>query len=189
MFAESSPNDLGLGGTQSNLSLGEEHLLSANNEQSIPESTLYWEASPRPDELEQHSLGRIRKLLIDETGETYSLNALRKLPAGPGAGSLILTDNQGEINGILWVMVIDEKTVRILSFCVAKKLQNRGLGGDAWGKFCNIAKKNGYYSVYLEVKRSNYGGQKFYRKRGLEEVGRLSNYYQKGIGILMSGPL
>jgi ribosomal protein S18 acetylase RimI-like enzyme len=148
-----------------------------------------WVPSPPTSDLTHGQLLAIRDLLAAGTDEYYALAALYSLPISSAAGSLILIDSKENIKGVLWSMIIDENTVRILAFCINSDLQNIGLGTQAWNEFAILVKSKGKSTVYLEVKAENEGAINFYRKVGLNEIAILSKYYHSSIGIIMQGNL
>ena len=150
---------------------------------------LFWKDAETPQSLSVTELQRVQSLFLSETGENYSLVQLRRLPVSQNAGSQILVSSDGRIEGALWVMNIDNETVRVIGFCISKEYQNSGHGKKGWSMFTEIAKNNGRKKVYLEVKASNHGAIRFYRVWGLETIGFLKKYYHDGLGVVMSGEL
>ena len=150
---------------------------------------LFWEDAKTPQSLSVPELQRVQALFLSETGENYSLAQLRRLPVSQNAGSQILVSLDGRIEGALWVMNIDNVTVRVIGFCISKEYQNSGYGKKGWKVFTETAKNIGREKVYLEVKASNHGAIKFYRGNGLETLGVLKKYYINEFGLVMSGKL
>jgi ribosomal protein S18 acetylase RimI-like enzyme len=148
-----------------------------------------WVPTTQISSLSVTDLHRVQSIFLTETGENYQLENLRRLPVSESAGSQMIIDTNGVIHGVLWAMNVDHHTTRILGFCITKKYQRIGLGKLGWDKFAAIAKSNGRRTVYLEVRESNQDAIRFYKKRGLEEIGALSNYYQGSKGIVMQGSL
>lgn len=148
-----------------------------------------WQPSPPPSSFQDRELRRLQALLKQETGENYTLTALRNLPVTEQAGSHLLIDAEGMIQGLIWAMSLDEETVRVLGFCVDEKLQRRGLGDEGWRSFVEAASSNGLMTVILEVREGNERARRFYRKRDLGVVGKLSKYYRDDKGLVLSGRL
>ena len=96
---------------------------------------------------------------------------------------------QCRIHGILWVMRLDERTIRILTILVEEDLRGRGYASSAWEMLVRRARQEGVGDVSLEVRCENDLAYEFYLRRGLDVKGRLSNYYRNGVGIAMHGPL
>ena len=159
---------------------------------------LVWVASPTPSSLTANALNRCRNLIHSNTGEEYPLELLSGLPVAPLCGSLLLIPEgierpqalaENMIHGLLWVMRLDEHTVRILTILVEIKHRSRGYAAEGWRMFEGMARNEGATQVVLEVRAENDIAIGFYQRRGLSVVGRLSHYYQGGEGLAMKGLL
>ncbi|WP_423707862.1 ribosomal protein S18-alanine N-acetyltransferase [Undibacterium sp. WLX3042] len=87
-----------------------------------------------------------------------------------------IRDYSGEILAYFFVMpVVDE--LHLLNFAVRKENQGQGYA-SAMLKYLDIyAKEQGFASVLLEVRRSNYRAIEVYLAAGFEEIGRRKAYY------------
>ncbi len=164
----------------------------------MSEQTLRWAITPLPCEMETQALLNCRELIKRCTGEEYTIDLLRSMPVSPTCGSLILIPtgmdsqralNENLIQGILWVMKLDDQTVRILTILVAEKYRRKGYAAEAWQSFKRLAIDEGATAVTLEVRQENDVAFDFYSRRGLVALGRLSNYYRDTFGIVMQGTL
>lgn len=85
-------------------------------------------------------------------------------------------DHAGEIVAYFFVMsVMDE--LHLLNFAVRKENQGQGYA-SAMLRYMHIyAKEQGFASILLEVRRSNYRAIEVYLADGFEEIGRRKAYY------------
>lgn len=131
------------------------------------------------------------KLILDTTGEAYSLDRLRMLPLATDFGNWVLQEKDGgaEIKGLLWVMKISDFTCRVLVFSVNSLLQRKGFGTAAWSLFSKKALDLGFESVQLEVRVDNLQAISMYMHWGLKPVGVITKYYRDSDAWLMQGLL
>lgn len=76
--------------------------------------------------------------------------------------------------------VLDES--HLLNIAVAPAWQRRGLAGWMLEQALANAMTDGMSVMYLEVRASNRGAQRLYRRLGFRECGRRKDYYRAGEG-------
>ena len=81
---------------------------------------------------------KIRKLILETTGETYEIERIRNLPLNDDFGRWVLTDGKRD-QGILWVMRLSNQCARVLAFSVSNEFQGKGIGAEGWREFANAA--------------------------------------------------
>ena len=151
-------------------------------------ANLQWIQSPPLNLWNQQRLKRAQKLIYDTTGEMYDTKRLRKLPLDESFGTWVLSDGNRDY-GILWVMLLDQYTARVLAFSIFDKLQGKGLGRIGWSTFAAAAKGCGIQRVQLEVRQDNTPAIRLYHRRGLRPRGYITGFYRGHDGWLMMGPL
>ena len=131
---------------------------------------------------------KIRKLILQTTGESYEIERIRNLPLNDDFGRWVLTDGKRD-RGILWVMRLSNQCARVLAFSVSNEFQGKGIGAEGWREFANAAKSHGIRTVQLEVRQDNAVAIEMYHRRGLRPKGRIVGFYRGHDGWLMRGPL
>ena len=131
---------------------------------------------------------KIRKLILETTGEAYEIERIQNLPLNDEFGRWVLTDGKRD-QGILWVMRLSNQCARVLAFSVSNEFQGKGIGAEGWRKFAVTAKAHGIRTVQLEVRQDNAVAIEMYHRRGLRPKGRIVGFYRGHDGWLMRGPL
>lgn len=70
----------------------------------------------------------------------------------------------------------------LLNLCVAKEFQRRGLGAILLDHAIRLARRQGCFCVFLEVRPSNAGGLALYRKNGFKVIAERPEYYRSDQG-------
>ena len=151
-------------------------------------SGLNWTQCPSLKEWNRERLEKVRKLILETTGETYDVERIQNLPLNEEFGRWVLTDGKRD-QGILWVMRLTNQCARVLAFSVTNELQGNGIGAEGWRKFAMTAKELGIRTVQLEVRQDNRVAIAMYHRRGLRPKGRIVGFYRGHDGWLMRGPL
>ena len=129
----------------------------------------------------------IASILRMTTGEYLVGDRISILPLAKNG--IILLEEDNRIMGALLWMKIDQLTARVLGFGIHPRFQGKNLGSECWEIFVKEITKQGMSKVTLEVRESNEGAIKFYRKKGLKPKGWIENYYQNEKGVLMESNL
>jgi len=150
-----------------------------------------WIEGLSPSELSEEWISAIAKLFLAETGEIYHADSIRALPIPSWCGNLLLMngDKPSDLAGLLWCMPYSKTRARVVAFAIHQAHQSMGYGSQAWDIFCDAAKNAGHCEIQLEVRKSNEKAIVFYKKRGLEVIGKIEGYYSSGLGYVMRGPL
>ena len=148
-----------------------------------------WILGPEPSKLSNIQVEMIRRLFLEETGEVYIPESIRTLPVPDWQGNLLLTDDEGEIRGVMWSTPFKDDTIRIVAFVIDSSNRGRGLGSVAWEKVVDVAKNLGKSHIQLEVKADNEFAIQFYVNRGLKIKKELVGYYSSGLGYMMRGEI
>tara|TARA_B100001113_G_scaffold336768_1_gene317382 strand:- start:805 stop:1281 length:477 start_codon:yes stop_codon:yes gene_type:complete len=148
-----------------------------------------WCLGPNPRSLDDASIEVIRQLFLDQTGERYAAASVRSLPIPEWGGNLVLLDSNDMIRGVLWANKFNSERVRIVAFVIDSDFKNKGLGSQAWKTLVETARSELHKEIQLEVRGDNSFAIEFYRRRGLEIVSVLEDYYNAGIGYVMRGKI
>ena len=148
-----------------------------------------WCLGPAPDKLDAASIETIRQLFLDQTGERYYEGSVRSLPIPEWGGNLLLLDDNGLIRGVFWTAKFSDTRARVVAFAIDESFKGQGFGSEAWEIFQATCRTTGHVEVQLEVRADNEFAIEFYRRRGLEVIGKLEGYYQSGLGYVMRGPI
>ena len=105
------------------------------------------------------------------------------LLASPGVCGLLLQHDGRDIGFVLSRVVADE--AEVLTIAIDPAHRRRGAGGRLLQAVIGNARAAGTRSLYLEVGVDNPVARALYAKAGFEEVGRRSNYYQRGPGKMV----
>jgi ribosomal-protein-alanine N-acetyltransferase len=70
----------------------------------------------------------------------------------------------------------------LLNLCVAREHQRRGLGAILLDHAIRLARRQGCFCVFLEVRPSNTGGLALYRKNGFKVISERPEYYRSDHG-------
>ena len=143
-----------------------------------------WISAPPPSSLSVNELKSYSELILDTTGELYTLQALKEIPADINLGSVKL-DYKGQLSGLLWISLVNHCRARILIFVIKESLCGIGLGTKAWNLAYHSLVKSNISIVQLEVMKSNYDARRFYLKKGFSEISQIKQYYSHEDGILM----
>jgi ribosomal protein S18 acetylase RimI-like enzyme len=102
----------------------------------------------------------------------------------------VACDFAGRPIGFISAAKKTERQVRIMLFAVSPQYRDRGVGAQLLTALRMRAGMEGLTSITLEVRMTNIGARKFYRKHGLMETVVLPAYYQDGgEGVRMDGPV
>lgn len=100
-----------------------------------------------------------------------------------------MLDDNGLIRGVLWTAKFSDTRARVVAFAIDESLKGQGFGSEAWKMFQATCRTTGHSEVQLEVRADNKYAIEFYRRRGLEVIGKLDGYYQSGLGYVMRGSI
>lgn len=90
-----------------------------------------------------------------------------------------------------WVMTVDDAVIgygivavgageaHILNLCIDQEHQGCGYGRRLLDRLIDLARWHRANAVFLEVRPSNFGAVRIYRRAGFQIVGRRPNYYPK----------
>ncbi len=84
--------------------------------------------------------------------------------------------NPGGIAGYLIAQLIG-RYAEIQSLAVWPERQRQGVGTALLGDFMELAQRQGWERIFLEVRAGNEAARKFYLRQGFEDYGRRANYY------------
>jgi len=120
------------------------------------------------------AVGAIERATFPEPWTRDQFSALLAHPAGIGWVAEI---HPGETTGyaIGWVAA-DE--AELADLAVAPPARGRGIGSGLVRTFAREAGVRGARRLYLEVRASNEGAQRFYARLGFDVVGRRVGYYR-----------
>lgn len=94
----------------------------------------------------------------------------------PGGLGLVACIDPGEVIGyaVGWVAADEAELANI---AVVAERRGQGVGGRLLCAMWAAARERGARRMYLEVRKSNRGAQRFYGHYGFERVGRRAGYY------------
>ena len=150
-----------------------------------------WIVGKSPKSLDNSTIEDIKQLFLRETGEVYFEGSIRNLPIQDWGGNLLLIDrnNENNVKGLLWATKFSRERARIVAFAIDEEFQGQGFGSEGWNLFIQACVEAGHSEVQLEVRADNQAAVDFYRRRGLEVIGKLEGYYQSGLGLIMRGQI
>ena len=90
-----------------------------------------------------------------------------------------LLEESGELLGYACQFIVCEDA-EILNIAVAPEQRNKGFGGVLMEEMLRDAKALGAEKAFLEVRKTNLGAQRLYRRFDFEEYGVRKNYYPDG---------
>lgn len=96
----------------------------------------------------------------------------------PGGLGLIACVDSEEVIGyaVGWVAADEAELANI---AVVAERRRQGVGSRLLRAISAAARKRGARRMYLEVRRSNRDGQRFYAHHGFDRVGRRTGYYSR----------
>lgn len=101
--------------------------------------------------------------------------------------SMQVIENNGSVAGyIVWEDCPDTSEGRVLNIAVRKNLQRRGFGRSLLQHVFDALTKRRIKTTTLEVRKSNLAAHQFYERMGMEELGRVPNYYEDEDAIIYS---
>ena len=148
-----------------------------------------WCLGPSPKNMSKETIEVIRQLFLDQTGERYASVSVKSLPIPEWGGNLILLDPNNMIRGVLWANKFSVNRVRVVAFVIDSDFKHKGFGSQAWDLLIAACRRDSHNEIQLEVRGDNQFAIDFYRRRGLEIVSTLENYYMSGIGYVMRGQI
>ncbi len=90
----------------------------------------------------------------------------------------IVAENENGVAGYL--IAWGRQEVHIANIAVAPELRNQGIGTELMKKALEFAQHQQAENVYLEVRVSNTGAQRFYRRFGFTPTYVRKGYYENG---------
>jgi ribosomal-protein-alanine N-acetyltransferase len=90
--------------------------------------------------------------------------------------AIVVADESG-VQGFLIARPVD-KECEIENIAISAQRQRRGFGSMLLEKIFEIAKKQSFQSLFLEVRESNYPARRFYEKAGFAVIGARKGYYR-----------
>ena len=101
--------------------------------------------------------------------------------------SMQVIENNGSVAGyIIWKDCLDTSEGRVLNIAVGKNLQRRGFGRSLLQHVFDSLVERGIKTAALEVREGNLAAHRFYERMGMEELGRVPNYYDDEDAIIYS---
>lgn len=101
--------------------------------------------------------------------------------------SMQVIENNGNVAGyVVWVDCSDTSEGRVLNIAVRKNLQRRGFGRSLLQHVFDSLTERGIKTTTLEARESNLAAHRFYERMGMEELGRVPNYYEDEDAITYS---
>jgi len=101
--------------------------------------------------------------------------------------SMQVIDNNSSVAGyVVWEDCPDTSVGRVLNIAVRKNLQGRGFGRSLLQHVFDSLTERGIKTTSLEVRESNLAAHRFYERMGMEELGRVPNYYDDEDAIIYS---
>lgn len=105
-------------------------------------------------------------------------------------GQIVACDYAGRPIGMLTSTRLQNGAARIMMIAVDEHHRGKGIGQEMLNRFRMNAFISGIRSLTLEVRPTNTGAIRFYKRNGFSEAGSMENYYQDGgPGIRMNGPV
>ena len=105
-------------------------------------------------------------------------------------GQLVACDVTGRPVGFIAGTRLESRKVRIMLFGVLPEYRNMGVGRQLLDAFRLRAMMEGNISIILEVRTTNEGARRFYRRNGFMETDILMHYYRDGgDGVRMAAPV
>ena len=96
-------------------------------------------------------------------------------------------ENNGSVAAyIVWENCPDTHKGRVLNIAVRKDLQRMDLGRSLLQHVFDSLTERGIKTVALEVREGNSAAHRFYERMGMEELGRVPNYYDDEDAIIYS---
>jgi ribosomal-protein-alanine acetyltransferase len=90
----------------------------------------------------------------------------------------VIAENNGEIAGFIVTRLITSANEgEILNIAVRVQFRNQGIGKLLLKAINDFFKSNKIKSVWLEVRKTNFTAQDFYRKNGFAFCGERKNFY------------
>ncbi len=90
----------------------------------------------------------------------------------------VIAENENGVAGYLVAWGRNE--VHIANIAIAAELRNQGIGTELMKRALEFAKQQAAENVYLEVRVSNTGAQRFYRRFGFIPTYIRKGYYENG---------
>ena len=75
------------------------------------------------------------------------------------------------------VLMLAAGEAHLLNLSVAPRAQNRGHGRRLLGNVVGVARAHGAKALFLEVRPSNFAGQRLYLASGFKQIGVRRDYY------------
>ena len=95
-------------------------------------------------------------------------------------GQLVAADSVGNIVGYLAGARLSNGRVSVSLFCVAAPWRGQGVGSRLLIAFRQRAVMDGYRTIQLEVRTTNFAALEFYRRRGFLPTEKLVGFYNNG---------
>ena len=133
------------------------------------------------------AIGAIERATFPEPWTRDQFSALLGHPAG--IGWVADARQAGAVGYAIGWVAADE--AELADLAVALDARGRGIGAGLVRAFARDAGVRGARLVYLEVRASNEGAQRFYERLGFEVVGRRIGYYRhpREDALVMRAPL
>lgn len=96
-------------------------------------------------------------------------------------------ETNGSVAGyVVWEDCPKTHEGRVLNIAVRKNLQRMNLGRSLFQHVFDSLSERGIKTVALEVREGNLAAHRFYERMGMEESGRVPNYYDDEDAIIYS---
>jgi ribosomal-protein-alanine N-acetyltransferase len=98
----------------------------------------------------------------------------------------IIEHNSSVAGYVVWEDCPDTSKGRVLNIAVRENLQRRGFGRSLIQHVFDSLAERGIKTAVLEVREGNLIAHRFYERMGMEELGRVPNYYDDEDAIIYS---
>jgi len=98
----------------------------------------------------------------------------------------VIANNSSVAGYVVWEDCPDTSEGRVLNIAVRKNLQRRGFGRSLLQHVFDSLTERGIKTTTLEVREGNLAAHRFYERMGMEELGRVPNYYDDEDAIIYS---
>lgn len=128
--------------------------------------------------MEHPDVDRVARIEAETFSNPWKPVTFRRLLERPGPELWIAEVPDAGVVGyfVLWVMADEGELANV---AVAEGHRNRGIGSALLDRSLERARERGVRSLFLEVRISNEGATRLYRRRGFEVVAVREGYYDR----------
>ncbi len=139
---------------------------------------------------EREDVPNVMEIFESSLPSPWSERSVIDILSSPDTIFLVSASPCGELNGfVILHRACDEGEIYIIA--VKREYRREGIGSALLYDVMKKAALDGAKTVYLEVRKSDIGARKFYRRNGFEECGERRGYYDnpKDDAVLMERSL